>query len=256
MYHRQVSSRPRLGAGDHAVQRRAVPTGRPGSRLSITGVTGSPDSRGRVPGLDQRGQLAVGDPLGRPQRQAVVEHRRLPAGRVRDHERRAGQPRRRRVAAQRQRQRGQPLADPGAAARLAEHGPPVQRVLGPGRPVQVDEQVGDGGRRQQRLVPARRAARPGAPAQPSRWPRSASSAATSTSVKSRVAAADPGRPGQVRRLGVEVHRPGRLVVPQPQPGRACRGRCVVTECSANPYSRWPPDPAASNAAASAGGEAR
>ena len=172
-----------------------------------------------MPGLDEGRELAAGDPVGRLKRQAVVEHRGLAgveACAITNGAQR--QPRRPRGrCAGVSGSAGQPFADPGPAARLAEHGPPVQRVLGPGRPVQVDEQVGDGGRRQQRLVPPGGQVHPApGPVQP---PGEVGVDRPHVDV-GEVAGAlpGPGRPGQVGRLGVDVHRPGRLVVPQPQPG--------------------------------------
>ena len=64
-----------LGAGDQVVdrcRRRRRPRG-PGCRSS--GVTGWPVIAGRVPGLEQRGELAVADPVGALEREAVVEDR-------------------------------------------------------------------------------------------------------------------------------------------------------------------------------------
>ena len=75
MYHRQVSSSPRSVPATRS-STDPVPPSTSSTRLSIAGVTGSPVSVGGVPGLAQRGQLAVADPVGRRERQAVVEDRR------------------------------------------------------------------------------------------------------------------------------------------------------------------------------------
>ena len=142
---------------------------------------------------------------------------------MRDHERRATQPGCQRVAGQRDGLCGQPLADPGAAAGLAEHRPAVGRVPRARRPVHVDQQVGHGGRRQQRLVP------PGGQRHRALGP-------VEALAEGRVKAGDvdvgevpgrrarPGRAGQVGRLRVQLDPSGRLVVPQPQSGRGAEER--------------------------------
>ena len=132
-------------------------------------------------------------------------------------------PGRERVAAQRHRLAGQRLADPGAAAGLAEHGTAVHGVLGPGRPVQVGEQVR---RRPWAAAASRtgpRAARPCGGPSPAAGSARRSRAATSTSAKSRVAS--PAHADRVRSadLAFSSTLPGGLVVAQPQAGRACPG---------------------------------
>ena len=79
---------------------------------------------------------------------------------------RVSRPGRARVAAQRQRQLGQPVADPVAAAGLGEDVAALVGVAGLHRPVEVDHQVADGRRRQQRLVPAGRQVDPPLPTSP------------------------------------------------------------------------------------------
>ena len=71
-----------------------------------------------------------------------------------DHERRALDPGRTWVTAQRHGKGGEPFTNPGAAARLAEHGPAIKGVLRACRVVGEDQQVRDGGGAEQRLVPA------------------------------------------------------------------------------------------------------
>ena len=63
--------------------------------------------------------------------------------------------------------------------------------------------------------------------------------ATSTSVKSRVTAPDPGRAAAVGGLAVELEPPGRLDVSQPQPGGGAQDRSSVSSCSAKPKSSLP-----------------
>ena len=189
----------------------------------MAGVTGSPASLGGMPTGVQGGQLAIGDPRGRAQRQPVVEDRGVRSGRVRDDERRAPQPSRQRIAGQRDGLRRQLLADPGPAAGLAEHRPPVRGVLGPGRPVQVDHQVGYGGRRQQRLVP------PGGQRDRALGPVEALAEPGLKAGDVHIGEVPGGRPGpgrtrHVAGFRVQLDPPGRLVVPQPQPARGAQER--------------------------------
>ena len=132
------------------------------------------------------------------------------------------QPGQGRVAAQRQRQAGQPLTDPGAAARLAEHAPPVQRVLGrrptstgrrAGRPRPPGAAASRTGRRGRSILPL-------GPVQP--LPQAGVQRGHVDVGEVAGAAARPGRAGQVGRLRVHVDLAGRLVVAQPQPGRGAQ----------------------------------
>ena len=201
--------------------------------MSIAGVTRQAGQLGRVPGLQQRGQLAVGDPVGRP---TAAGRCRRPssAGRRRARPRTARTPGPAAAGSlrRRQRQRRTALADPGAAARLGEDRAALGRVAG-ARPTSTGRSSG----RPPRSAAAasrtgRRAGRSGAWPSRAAGPASASSAATSTSVKSRVP-----RPAQAERvrsadLALSSSRAGRLVVPQPQPGGGAeegRGQRVLGE---------------------------
>ena len=189
----------------------------------MPGVTGSPDSRAEyrvwVSAASSPRRIHFVGPSGQP----VVEHRRVPAGGVRDDERGALQAGIAGITAQRHREAGERLADPGTAAGLAEHGPAVDRVLGPGRPVQVGQQVRGGGGRQQRLVP------PGGQLDPPPGPLQPLGQAPVQrghvhvgEVPGRLAR--PRRPAQVGRLRVELDLPRRLVMPQPQARRRAQER--------------------------------
>ena len=117
---------------------------------------------------------------------------------------------------------GQRLADPGAAARLGEHRAALGRVPGR-RPTTAGRSAGRPPRSAAAASrTARRAARPGARPSPAAAASSASSAAGSTSLKSRVDRARPRRARPVRGLGVQLQRPVRLVVAQPQPRRGAQ----------------------------------
>ena len=178
-----------------------------------------------MPGLDQRLELAVGDPVGLGQRQPVVEDRLRRAGRRREHDGSHCEPSAAGSLQTRSGLVGQPLADPGAAARPAEDGAALVGVAGDRRPVQVDHQVRDRARRQQRLVAAGvRSTRRFAHA--SRRVSSASTAVTSTSVKSRVLCPTHDERDQSAVLPVTSIAPGRLDVPHPQPGRGAEVRRV------------------------------
>ena len=169
--------------------------------MSTAGVNGSPVSRGGEPACWQRGQHAGVEPGGPRRRQPVVEHRRRRRATTPcQHERRALQARLVRVAdsvsgASVSRS---PTRVPPAGR--GEHRAALVRRAGVRGPVQVDHQVGDGGRRQQGLVPAGRAARPPLPA-------------------SRAGVADLG----VERRHVDV---GEVAGGLPDPGRAARGRAT------------------------------
>ena len=132
-----------------------------------------------------------------------------------------------RVGVQRQRLVGRAARRSGCRRRgLEKTVRPSCGVPGAGAPVDVDHQVGDRGRRQQRLVAAGRAGRPGA--RPSR----AAGELGVQRVRVHVGevaggAADPGAGRQVGGLAGAAEVAGRLVVPQPQPGRRAevgRGR--------------------------------
>ena len=117
---------------------------------------------------------------------------------------------------------GQPLADPGPALAGGEHVAALLGVAGVRGPVQVDQQVGHGTRRQQGLVAPGGQVDAVAPPSPAGSRSSSYSSATSTSLKSRVAAPDPGRRGQVGGLGVELEASGRLHPAAAQPGAAAQ----------------------------------
>ena len=90
-------------------------------------------------------------------RRAVVEHRHLVAGvrgrpRTAPHSRPAAAGSLNRVNGA----VGQPLTEPGAAARRGERGATLVRRPGARAPGQVDQEVGDRGRRQHRVVTPRR----------------------------------------------------------------------------------------------------
>ena len=211
----------------------------------MPGVTGSPVSSAECrvcsSAVSSPSRIQSVRPSGSPLSKTDGRGR----GRVSAHERRALEPGRRRVGAQRAAGAvGQPLADPGAAAGPAEDRAALVGVARRRRPVQRRS----AGRRpalgrQDRVVAAGGRARCGARPSRAGARSSASSAATSTSVKSRVAAADPGGRGCGRvRLAGDLDPAGRLVVPQPQPGRRCRGRSSSASCSAKPNSSRPPGP--------------
>ncbi len=122
------------------------------------------------------------------------------------------------IAAQRQRQLGEPLADACAATGPAEHRAALGRIPGRRRPHLVDQQVRDRGRRQQRLVPARGQLDPALrPPQPPGQLRVHRLRVDVLEVAGR--AAGPGRARTVRGLGVELQGAVGLVVAQAQSGR-------------------------------------
>src|SRR5262249_10521743 len=91
--------------------------------------------RGRPPAAHPRSppRARRGPPRPPPTPRPPPPPRRPPAPAARPAPRHAPprRPRRGRVAAQRHRLAGQPVPDPGPAAWPAEHGPAVERVLGP-----------------------------------------------------------------------------------------------------------------------------
>ena len=114
---------------------------------------------------------------------------------------------------------GQPLADPGAAAGLAEDRAALVGGAGAGRPVGVGHQVGDRARAAGRCRSGRRRARAGGPASRAGSSTSAARALTSTSARRAGAGAGPGRAGAGCGLAVDLGPGGRLDEPGPQPGR-------------------------------------
>ena len=236
------------GPADHVGQRRVThATGGIGSRFHDQVV----DARchrlagecGRVPGLYQGAERAAVQPVGPGQRQPVVKCRGAPARRVCQDERRAFESGRRRVAVQRQRQAGEVLADPGAAARLAEHGvrPSGGSVPGVGRPVHGHRS----GRPPRSAAAASRTGQPGAPpgAEPqlSRCDSLGCQRLDINIGEVPGTGTVPGRRGQVGRFGGQFQAAGRLIVPQPQPGRGAqvdRAQLVLGE----PVEPLPPAP--------------
>ena len=157
------------------------------------------------------------------ERQPVVEDRRVVARGVRQHERAPTPgPARRGSLRSVSGSSRELLADPGAAARLAEDRAALGGVPGAGRPAAGRSS----GRRPRSAAAAsrtaRRAGRSGARAQPSRCAELGVQRRQVDVGEVPGRRAGPGRAGAVRRLGVELQRAGRLVVAQPQPGRGAQ----------------------------------
>ena len=198
MYHRQVSSRARSVPATMA-SRLGPPAGPVHDQVVDVGGDGQTGELGRVAGLHQRRQHAAVDPGGRLRGAARCRRRTgRRADSVGDDEGRAFETGGGRVAAQGHRVLAEPLADPGASAGPAEHGPAVVGVASSRRPVQVDHQVGDRARRQDRLVPAGRQL--DAPRGPAQAPAQVAGQRLHVDVAEvAVGDAGPGRAGEVAR---------------------------------------------------------
>ena len=193
----------------------------------MPGVTGSPVSSARVPGLRSAPSSSPSrDPVGAAERQPVVEDRRRRAGGAR-HARTARTPARRSP--------GRCTASTGRSASRSPTRVPPPGALNtvrpscasraPERPVQVDHRSADRARRQQRLVAARRAASIAAlgPAEPPG--QLGVQRRRRRRRRSRGCRARPRPSGSSPRdLRGELDPAGRLVVPQPQPGRGAEVR--------------------------------
>ena len=186
---------PALGAGDQVVERRRSRRRPRGPGCRSPGVTGSPVSSARVPGLAAAPRSSPSrDPVGRGRaagrcRRPTVASPDARATTNGAHSR----PGVRRVAEQRQRPVGRAARRPGCRRRgLAEDrtGPRARRGRRP------SSRRRSSGRRPRSAAGSCRSGRPAgrraARAQPSRRASSASSAGASTSAKSRVAPPDPG----------------------------------------------------------------
>ena len=161
----------------------------------------------------ERHQLALGDHVLARQRQPVVEDRRVRGRGRRDDERRALDAGPGRVAEQLEGQPRQALAELAGVC-----GPALVRGPGAGLPVRLHEQVGERGRRQDRLVPARRQVEPALrPAEPAGQLRVRRDDVRLGRVAQREGEVARGRPVGVLRVHLEPA--GGLDVPQPQPGR-------------------------------------
>ncbi len=148
---------PPLRRGDHVLERGVRPAGEQEvlRRRGEPGAVGG-ELRGRRPRVGQLADPALAQPLHPPRRRAVVEHRHLVAGARRREHRFVGQGREARgvrIPGEGERQRGELLADP-RAARAGERAAALLRGPPAHRPRQVDHEVADRRRRQDRLVTA------------------------------------------------------------------------------------------------------
>ena len=254
MYQRQVSSSPRSVLGDHLLERRAA--GRPVEDQVV-------DERARrgcsVRAAHERVRTRS---VSRPSSiQAVGRHRlrrcrtptaAAPSDAVDDLERRALQAGRGRVGAQRAAAAARAARRSGCRRRRRRRrcGPPRRR--GP-RP---SSRRRSSGRRRRSAAGSSRTARPagrsGCRAQSSRCSSPAATASTSTSVKSRVCSAGPGRAGEVGGLAVDLEAAVGLVEAAAQAGRRAeevRRHLVLGEAVQQPVARRASD---ANTAPSAG----